>query len=117
MKPNKVIIAFTARSNKFWARAFCKNFRHCCIIFETGHKHLLIQIAVDGVRVIPISPQTLTRMQQDGWTMVKTTTKTNRQVYPQILTCVGFAKRALGIRAPFIWTPDGLYRRIVNSNQ
>ncbi|MCL1891830.1 MAG: hypothetical protein FWF97_00840 [Alphaproteobacteria bacterium] len=27
-------------------------------------------------------------------------------------TCVGFAKRALGIRRPLIWTPDQLYRHI-----
>ena len=31
------------------------------------------------------------------------------------LTCVSFAKRALNIRNPFIWTPDQLFRFIVQN--
>jgi len=139
MKKQNIIIAFTRNTNKKSAKIFCRNFRHCCVLFpfksnnknavlHCEHKKsqfILIQIGIDGVRIVHIGPREIKTMKQNGWVFVNVGAniicpKYNRgfaatgQIIfaPTILTCVGFAKRCLGIRNPFIWTPDGLYRKI-----
>ena len=112
-----MIIAFTNKTSKIIPRIFCRRFRHCCVIFDAGRQKILVQIGIDGVRLIPVSPAAVARMQRNGWTMVEIKNNPdrptiNRIPHINILTCVGFAKRAAGIRNPFIWTPDGLYKQI-----
>ncbi|MDR1207670.1 MAG: hypothetical protein LBK26_04635 [Rickettsiales bacterium] len=115
---NNIIIAFIHKTNKFWARIFCRNFRHCCVIFTMRAdgvlQNVLVQIGGDGVRLIPVGMRELQRMKRQGWKFVNMGVRGNapRAAAPQFLSCVGFAKRALGIRNPFVWTPDQLYKKI-----
>lgn len=137
-----MIIAFTHKTSKRLARILCRRFRHCCVIFDAGRQKILVQIGIDGVRLIPVDAAAMRRMRQTGWVMVKVRNKEKgirnktglcrrKQLFPtaltktyslflipfSFLTCVGFAKRAMGTKNPFIWTPDGLYRELVNRNQ
>ena len=126
-----MIIAFSPHSTRPLARLFCRRFRHCCVLFPAcGGEYTLVQIGVDGVRLVPVGRREIRIMKNKGWkfvgaranapfcwaqTRVPTQSKiaVGGHIAPlQLLTCVGFAKRALGIRNPFIWTPDGLYRRL-----
>jgi hypothetical protein len=141
---NELIIAFTRKTNKRTARIFCRNFRHCCVIFPIGRdalparpnrtawqavpaNYILVQIGCDGVRLIPVGMRELRRMKRQGWEMLKVergklkVEMENFQYFNfqlstfNFLSCVGFAKRAMGIRDPFIWTPDQLYKKIRQS--
>ena len=122
----ELIIAFTEKTTKFLPRIFCRRFRHCCVLFPfAGNKYALVQIGIDGVRVIPVDARAIRRLERAGWVIVRSKSAGQRAQVKrcdvmhqcpvpsaQFLTCVGFAKRTLGIRDPFIWTPDGLYRHL-----
>ncbi|MCL2331472.1 MAG: hypothetical protein FWC61_02910 [Proteobacteria bacterium] len=93
---------------------------------EGGELYTLIQIGIDGVRLIPVGARELRRLQRAGWEMVNVKRKMENGKlmacnphlpftichFPSFLSCVGFAKRAAGINNPFIWTPDQLYRKL-----
>jgi hypothetical protein len=125
MKNHPAMIAFSPHSTKLFAQLFCHRFKHCCVLFPARRgEYILIQIGIDGVRLIQIGAREIKIMKSKGWAFVeikdkkekKTNYKTNLTIlfsffpFISLLTCVGFAKRALGIRAPFIWTPDALYK-------
>lgn len=112
MKHTNIIIAFSTRTRKGSARLFCRKFKHCCVIFNTDRGHFLVQVAADGVRLFPLAARGFRLLEQDGWVCVRTGIRPTRQFGPQFLSCVGFAKRVIGLRDPFVWTPDQLYRRI-----
>lgn len=111
-----MIIGFTHNTSKRLARILCRRFRHCVVIFEpvdTGAGYLMIQIASDGVRLINMTDESFARLEQHGWVFVRAHARDKSpRMHCGLLTCVGFAKRALSIRNIFIQTPDQLYRRI-----
>ena len=113
---NKLIIAFTTSTTKLWPRIFCRHFRHCCVLFpETRDRFILVQIGSDGVRAMRVDARGLHRMKKNGWVLVKVKMVKNfgpRFLAFNFLSCVGFAKRAIGMRNPFIWTPDQLYKKM-----
>ena len=111
-----MIIGFTNKTSKILPQIFCRNFRHCVVLFPTRIRtsHYLAQVGVDGIRLIRIDSLGIKKLQSAGWIFINPGKQPVKSKYylPTInlLTCVGFAKRALGIRNPFIWTPDQLYR-------
>ncbi|MDR2412964.1 MAG: hypothetical protein LBD50_02005 [Rickettsiales bacterium] len=112
-----MLIGFTSKSSKILPRILCKNFRHCIVLFNNRRRgYILAQIALDGVRLVPIGAHEIKKLQSAGWIFVKSNPKKSRgrPMVPNFLTCVGFAKRALGINKPFIWTPDQLYKYLNN---
>jgi len=114
-----MIVAFCPHSRKPATRLLCRRFRHCCVLFPSdGKKYTLVQIGADGVRLCIIGPREIRIMKKSGWKFVGGRFPRPGGGAPplQLLTCVGFAKRALGIRAPFVWTPDGLYKQLTSNN-
>jgi hypothetical protein len=115
-----MIIGFTTKTSKFISKLLCKKFRHCIVIFEpadTGmqNTYILVQIAQDGIKLISIGAPQLQKLKHTGWVFIEKPAQEKHLHHlfsgiPSLLTCVGFAKRALSINKPFIWTPDGLYR-------
>lgn len=111
---NKMLIGFTHTSSAVLPRFFCRIFRHSAVVIDG----VLIQIATDGVRCFPVGPREIRRLENAGWVFIKCnlqSAKFNCNLHfanCTFLTCVGFAKRAAGIRAPFIWTPDQLFRKL-----
>lgn len=89
---------------------FCAIFRHCAVVID----ETLIQIGTDGVRLFKCGPRQIAMLESAGWVFLQCAIDNEQLTIGhgrlQILTCVGFAKRAIGIRAPFIWTPDQLFR-------
>ena len=102
---SKMLIGFTHKSSAVLPRFFCRIFRHCAVV----DGDVLIQVASDGIRCFPVGSAEIRRLESAGWFFVKRDCQ-SAKFNCQFLTCVGFAKRALGIRRPFIWTPDGLFR-------
>lgn len=113
-----MLIGFTNKSSKKLSKLFCKNFKHCAVIFKHDKKYIFIQIALDGIKSLLISNKEIKLLQSAGWIFIKisdTNIKNNKHaILPSFLTCVGFAKRAIGLHKPFIWTPDSLYKYLKN---
>jgi hypothetical protein len=86
-------------------------FRHCVVVTDG----FLIQAGLDRVRVFRVNRRAIERLRAAGWVFVAADACGGGGGI--FLTCVGFAKRAAGIRAPFVWTPDQLFRFLVKSSQ
>ncbi|MBN1324903.1 MAG: hypothetical protein JW974_01670 [Alphaproteobacteria bacterium] len=109
-----MIIGFSKKTSKTLSKIFCRNFRHCVVIFQNKkNDNILIQVASDGIRLINIKPSGIEKLISAGWEFIEIN-KINKTIFktPTLLTCVGFAKHALGINNPFMWTPDQLYRHL-----
>jgi hypothetical protein len=117
-----MIIGFTENTSKFISKLLCGKFKHCVVIFaadEVGmaqkDKFILAQIAADGIKLACIGGAEIQRLKSAGWVFVRAPKRRRGSIAktPALLSCVGFAKRALAINKPFVWTPDQLYRYLV----
>jgi hypothetical protein len=109
----KIMMGFTRETSAIWPKFFCAVFRHCAVVMDGA----LIQIGTNGVRLFRAGPREIGKLEAAGWVFVKCA-RGNEAGCGLIfncsfLTCVGFAKRVLGIADPFVWTPDQLYERCV----
>ncbi len=107
-----MIIGFSKKSSSFFTNLFCKNFKHCIVILpKNRYEYTLLQIGTDGIRSLDIHKSDIEKLEKIGWEFIKIYhPKTNVKTGIMLLTCVGFAKKALGIYQPLIWRPDGLYK-------
>ncbi|MDR0449574.1 MAG: hypothetical protein LBG89_03925 [Rickettsiales bacterium] len=108
---NEYLIGFTENTGRRVARLVCRRFRHCAVV-DLGSM-VLANIGVDGVRLVRVDAAALGRLRAAGWVFVaaKAGGKGGRgRAQFNVLNCVGFAKRVLGIRNPLILTPLQLYR-------
>jgi hypothetical protein len=104
-----MIVGFTHKTSKILPRIFCRNFRHCAIILKYGDKYLMLR---SSTKFIPLKKRDIMILKQHGWVFAETLTKSPVPAYKPSITCVSFVKHTLGIRAPFVWTPDQLYKKI-----
>jgi hypothetical protein len=118
-----MIIGFTEKTSSILAKIFCKKFRHCAVIFDekinNNEYFIFVHIGPDMIKLINITSRDIGLLEKNGWTFINTGEKKRDNFsfftfHFSFLTCVGFAKRALGINKPFIWTPDQLYKYLAN---
>jgi hypothetical protein len=108
-----VIIAFAPKSSKFLPNIFCKKFKHCAVIVRNGKNFILYQFVSHGhVEKIRLRPQDIKILQQYGWCFVYIPCDLPQNFPHKNWTCVNMAKCATKMRAPFIQTPDALYRAL-----
>lgn len=120
-----MLIGFTQKTSLTIPRLFCRNFKHCVVLFPTDNDagYTLVQVASDGIRLVPVGPKELQTLRAHGWVFVDVSadylshTSGRHRSGITLLTCVGFAKRALGIRQRLIWTPDQLYRYLIQQKK
>jgi len=107
-----MIVGFTTKTSARFSPFFCPLFRHCAVIADG----ILIQVATDGIRCFRCGRAEIRRLERAGWVFLELGVR-NEELgmffVPNFLTCVGFAKRAAGIRNPFILTPDGLFKAML----
>jgi hypothetical protein len=109
----KILVGFTAETSAIWPKFFCPLFRHSVVLIDGA----LIQVGIDRVRAFPAGRREIAKLEKAGWIFIEASVGNRRPAARagflpanfQFLTCVGFAKRALGIHAPFVWTPDQLF--------
>ena len=109
-----VIIAFAPKSSKFLPNIFCKKFKHCAVIVRTGTKLTMYQfIARHHVEQIALQHRDIGILAAHGWHFIYVPCDIKYDFNPNLSwTCVGLAKRAIGIHAPWILTPCALYKYI-----
>lgn len=109
-----IIIGFSTKTSKILPRILCKHFKHCAPIIKVGENFLMYQfVKHNDIKAIPITSYGLKLLKGAGWKFIKTNLKPAK--YPKsynAVTCVCFTKKFIGIHAPFIQTPDALYRKL-----
>jgi hypothetical protein len=113
----KIIIGFTHKTSAILPKFFCPVFRHCAVVIDGT----FVQIGTDGIRMFRVRAREIKKLENAGWIFVELAISNEKlemqKNHFSLLTCVGFAKRALGIRAPFVWTPDQLFAFLVTGNR
>lgn len=112
----RALVVFHDRGTGPVAQLLKRGFRHCFVALDDGR----YWIAVDGragvpdVRVVAGTGFDLAGFyRRAGMTVVETAVRRRPPRQPWMLgTCVGAAKRLIGLRAPFALTPAGLWRRL-----
>jgi hypothetical protein len=108
-----VIIAFAPKSSKFLPNVFCKKFKHCAVIVpETSGFTMYQFITTKNIAKIPITARDIKILGIHGWRFVYIPCELHRPFPPRKLTCVNMAKYAIRLHAPFVLTPDALYKTI-----
>lgn len=110
-----ILVAFSVKTSKILPRIFCWHFRHVApIICDRNNKMLLYQFVRRGHIVkIPITKTGLNLLKQNGWVILQLNVKHKCCDVQSAWTCVDLTKRTIGVRAPFIQTPDALYKRLI----
>lgn len=108
-----MLIGFTSKTSKLLPKLLCRKFRHCAIIWMMDDGRWMMEQFVkrNHIEKIYLYERDLKILEQHGWLFISIMPAPSSIIlHPSSFTCVSFAKRALGIRKPFIWTPDQLYR-------
>lgn len=109
-----IIIGFSTKTSKILPRILCKHFKHCAPIIKVGENFLMYQfIKHNDIKAIPITSYGLKLLKGAGWKFIKINTQPVKSFKAyNAFTCVCFTKKFIGIHAPFIQTPDALYRKL-----
>ncbi len=109
-----IIIAFAPKSSKVLPNLFCKNFKHCAVIVRQKNGFIMYQFSSHkNVTELSLRMRDIRLLGAHGWRFVYVPTDIDSNFNPHdAWTCVDMTKRAIGMRAPFIWSPDALYRKL-----
>ena len=108
-----VIIAFAPKSSKVLPNLFCKRFKHCAVIVKDKNRFLLYQfISRNHIDIIPIKSRDIRILSTYGWRFVYVPCNLPHVFPVKKWTCVNLSKYAIGLHAPLVLTPDGLYQKI-----
>jgi hypothetical protein len=114
---SRALVVFHGHAAGLLARACADGFRHCFVALDDGRYWVLFdgRAGVPELRVVAGSDCDLAGFYRDrGFAVVETETVNRPPAWPLMLgTCVGAAKRLLGLRAPLVLTPRQLHRRLV----
>jgi hypothetical protein len=113
---SRALVVFHGHAAGILAQACAEGFRHCFVALDDGRYWVLFdgKAGVPELRVVAGSDFDLAGFYRDrGFMVVETETAHRPPRLPLMLgTCVGAAKRLLGLRAPFVLTPKQLLRRL-----
>lgn len=116
-----MIIGFSEKTSKILPKIFCKKFCHCAVIIEQMAnsreiRYLMLNPSFGKVDLFLLKNRDLKILKNHGWTFIHINQNQKRISFlfsiTYAISCVGFAKRALNIKKPLIWTPDQLYRHL-----
>ena len=110
-----VIIGFAPKSSKILPNIFCKNFKHCAVLVRNKNGFTMYQFSSHAhVTEIFIQSRDIRILGTYGWRFVYVPRDVNPRFNPHnAWTCVGMAKKSIGMRAPMVQTPDALYKKIM----
>lgn len=111
---SRALVVFHRHGAGTFARLVTGGFRHCFVALDDGRYWIVFdgKAGVPEMRVIAGSDYDLAGFYRgQGFAVVETETGIRPPRQPLMLgTCVGAAKRLLGLRAPHVLTPHQLFR-------
>ena len=110
-----IIIAFSTRTSKIIPRILCRRFKHVAVIIpvrDTARNMIMKQFIKPGrIANISLCPRDIRVLSRNGWRFVYVTGRAEQNLSGRgCITCVAYAKRALGLRRARIQTPCALYK-------
>ena len=112
-------VVFCDAPHVWWLKPLARGFRHCFVV-QRHAKHFVTLDPLFGQLEIMIHPATrgfdlIQTLKDHGLTIVpfERNQKNGSKSFSALCTCVTITKRVLGIHAPFIQTPYGLYRTLM----
>ena len=124
----EALVVFAGNSDIWWLGGLKSGFRHCFIAFNDGRHWITLdplshrtEVMVQQVPAdfdLRAFYELYRRLTEQGMRCVTATlAPTPLRCAPPgtPFTCVEAVKRALGLRAPLVWTPRQLYRRLTGN--
>ena len=118
------LVVFTGEAEMRWLRLLKPGFRHCFVLLRRGGVWVELQPLAHCLRVSagggdPAGEAFFSLAAARGWTVIPARCRAPAPRLAPIrpLTCVEVVKRALGLRAPGVWTPWSLYRALTTDLQ
>lgn len=114
----KAIVVFSGQTDLPWLRILKKGFRHCFVAIDHSGYWVVINPLSNRTDVTVISRASgsdlIGHFLSLGFRVVetKTTDPGNRPSPWRLFTCVEAVIRVLGLRAPCVFTPWGLYKNL-----
>lgn len=113
---SRALVVFHRHGAGSFARLLAGGFGHCFVAVDDGRHWIVFdgKAGVPELRVVAGSDFDLAGFYRGhGFAVVETETGEQSPRQPLMLgTCVGAAKRLLGLRAPHVLTPHQLFRRL-----
>lgn len=109
-----IIIAFAKKSSKVLPNLLCRNFKHCAVLIRNHEGFIMYQFTTHkNIAQIYIRTRDIQILGAHGWQFIYMPIDIAPNFNPNnAWTCVDMAKRAIGMHAPLIQTPDALFRKI-----
>ena len=109
-----IIIGFSNRTSKILPKLLCKNFKHVAIIVPTADTATMMQfVKYNQIVPIIIKLRDIKILEKFGWEFLMLPRKyKDIPPHPRALTCVQFAKHAIGLKNIWIQTPWQLYKKL-----
>ena len=114
----EALVVFSGNSDIWWLGWLKAGFRHCFIAFNDGRHWITLDPLSHRTEVmvqdVPADFDLRAFYEAQGMRCVTAALAPTpmRCAPPGPFTCVEAVKRALGLRAPLVWTPRQLYRRL-----
>ena len=121
LAPRDALVVFSGRVALRWLRVLKAGFRHCFVLIEADGGWVLYNPMSSGTELDFLAGLDLDGLDRFFRGRGYTTVRTRRQPFAprpvpwRPYTCVEAVKRALGTRAPCVWTPWQLYRMLKKS--
>lgn len=116
------VVVFVHQTECYWLRALKPGFRHCFVAIEHGPAWLICDSLKTRMELILLdSPGGFSLgtfyADQGHHVLAGRTALPGRRTSVALapLTCVTIAKRLLGVRAPWVWTPWQLFCHLVEA--
>lgn len=108
-----IIVAFSKKTSKIMPRILCRGWRHVAVITGAGcHGDMTLHQFVrrNNIAKIKLQSRDLNILRANGWRFIYIAIDARDDIRAHnAITCVGYAKRRLGIRNIRIQTPTQLY--------
>jgi len=105
-------IGFSDYSNKFYAKMFCKKYKHCApIIVNKNNVEIYQFVHLNKIVKIVIQKSDLKLFKRHGWIFIKYPPVPQKEIpMRRCLTCVQFTKAVCEIKDKRIQTPLALFK-------
>lgn len=111
-----LIIGFTSKTSKILPHVLCRKWRHCAPILTCPNDGTMIMyqfVRRGKIAQIKLHLRDIKLLHAAGWRFIYLPITPQSNFTHGAWTCVDMTKRAIGISAPFVKTPNALYKKLI----
>lgn len=120
-----ILVGFSRNTSKLFPKIFCRKFKHCAPVFKVcDDMYIMLQFVRRGyVAQISVNEHGINLLRAQGWEFINLdndASNSTANIYddnmrPDIImaeSCVDLCMTVIGMHAPYIKTPYGLYKKL-----